>query len=839
MITRNKRKFGNNMNTILPNDPESSDSENITTPKKNKKNDKNTSEETVLKPRKITFTVVKEEPKEFSLDSESLSDEESFYEDIEYFEENLDDNDLETLRLYKKTDPFLYEKFKKAKDLIKSREISLKDILSAKISDDKRATLIELYECFRQMYPGTQEYIDCRNSIKTLFNRFIETSKEIEKNSNSLLEKEPFVSEADLFRKNIKELVCSSENRKVLEEKVNEFEDSGREDKLKIKTWLKTALALPFDKISYHSYDIKQKLKETFDYISKKLYGMQNVKERLMIFLNKKLHQKEIKGCNIALLGGVGVGKCHGKNTPILMYDGTIKMVQDIKVGEKIMGDDSMPRNVLSLARGKEKMFKIRQISGCDYVVNKSHILSLKKPSINGNFEIVDIPLVNYLKLSESEKNILRGFKVGVNFFKQEVPYDPYIIGSWLGDTSNDNKTLMKVLRENNMTENRHIPSVYKLNDKETRLKVLAGIIDTNAYLHNNYYVIIENEKLLADDITFLCRSLGFNVNICERKKHSEIYFRLTISGSKLSEIPVFYKTKKVVSLTQIKDVLNTEIIVEHLDIDDFYGFEIDGNHRYLLGDFTVTHNTSVIKCISHVLNIPFAQINFGGVSNVDFILGHEYTFIGSKQGEISRCLTRMGSKNGIIYMDEFNRISDKKEIMSTLLHITDFTQNYEFRDNYHPELVQDLSKIWFVYSMNHLPEDKALADRLEVIDVDGYLPEERKHIAKEYVFKKILEELKINIDIQITDDAYTKIVTLTGEGRQGVRNLERYVNLIIEKVYFFLCNLEVNTYNYKWYKKMEESFNKNSKKLSINEDIVSEILKDCQKEEVFHNMYL
>ena len=73
-----------------------------------------------------------------------------------------------------------------------------------------------------------------------------------------------------------------------------------------------------------------------------------------------------------------GRGKCLGKNTPILMYDGTIKLVQDICAGDVIMGDDSTPRNVLSIARGRETMYRVKETNGPGYVVNESHILSLK-----------------------------------------------------------------------------------------------------------------------------------------------------------------------------------------------------------------------------------------------------------------------------------------------------------------------------------------------------------------------------------------------------------------------------------------------------------------------------
>ena len=73
-----------------------------------------------------------------------------------------------------------------------------------------------------------------------------------------------------------------------------------------------------------------------------------------------------------------GRGKCLGINTPILMHDGTIKKVQHVMVGDKLMGDDSSPREVLSLARGREKMYKITSLEDDEsYIANESHILSL------------------------------------------------------------------------------------------------------------------------------------------------------------------------------------------------------------------------------------------------------------------------------------------------------------------------------------------------------------------------------------------------------------------------------------------------------------------------------
>jgi len=102
-----------------------------------------------------------------------------------------------------------------------------------------------------------------------------------------------------------------------------------------------------------------------------------------------------------------GRGKCLGKDTPILMYDGSKKLVQDISIGDLLMGDDCIRRKVLSIARGREMMYKISEI-GSDrfYIVNESHILSLK----NEKNEILDIEVKDYLEMKDVSP--LYGFRI-------------------------------------------------------------------------------------------------------------------------------------------------------------------------------------------------------------------------------------------------------------------------------------------------------------------------------------------------------------------------------------------------------------------------------------------
>ena len=84
------------------------------------------------------------------------------------------------------------------------------------------------------------------------------------------------------------------------------------------------------------------------------------------------------KNENVLVTAHTGSGKCFCKNTPILMFDGTIKMVQDVKVGDLLMGDDSTSRKVLNLASGSEMMYNITLSNGDSFTCNESHILCLK-----------------------------------------------------------------------------------------------------------------------------------------------------------------------------------------------------------------------------------------------------------------------------------------------------------------------------------------------------------------------------------------------------------------------------------------------------------------------------
>ena len=344
-------------------------------------------------------------------------------------------------------------------------------------------------------------------------------------------------------------------------------------------------------------------------------------------------------------------GKCLGVDTEILMYNGNTKKVQDVIEGDLLMGDDSTPRKVLSLARGKEQMYKVETKKGEGYIVNESHILSLKCATNHSKAlkkgTVIDISVLDYLKLPKSfhgKSGALYGYRVPIEFPEFSLPFDPYMMGYWLGYGSSrgtvisckdsrvlhyfahnlkqyklsliyasqcdysicgnqlvGNNIMLNTLMDLDLIKNKHIPLIYKCNSRENRLKLLAGCIDSDGHLIKNggFEFTHKNERLL-DDIIYLARSLGFS---CDKKikkksrnykgeKKCGTYFRLRITGKGLDEIPNIVPRKKSPPKRQIKDLLNYRIKLTKLDVDDYYGFEIDGNRRFVLGDFTVTHNT-------------------------------------------------------------------------------------------------------------------------------------------------------------------------------------------------------------------------------------------------------
>lgn len=455
--------------------------------------------------------------------------------------------------------------------------------------------------------------------------------------------------------------------------------------------------------------------------------------------------------------------KCISPNTQIPLWNGETKLASEVKINDKLIGDDGKIRTVNNIITGKGKMYDIIQANGDTYTVNDQHILTMhmpdhkvifwnstkcgwtvlwwdnaskkihaktcrafvpeipcdycdvlltdnlnrhirrchsdmpitKKPRksptiepenthevVNAKIKLVkfcesipdnnvfDISIQDFMNLDETTQKRLAGVRGQcVQWTKKDVELDPYVLGLWLGDgmqtgynyacygekdpeiidylnewgTQNDATNTQKntyvysitstsnfgkkgyaplktKLDKYNLVKNKHIPLDYLVNDRDTRLKVLAGIIDTDGSVSRNGSRIsitqgLDHEKLIHD-IVYLARSLGFYCSLTTKKttwtwkdeRKEGLAFNVNISGD-IDDIPTKLPRKKCRTTIINNTAKSTGFIqIKESNIKDYVGFEIDGNQRFVINDFTVTHNCANIFATRFIVDIDDAK---------------------------------------------------------------------------------------------------------------------------------------------------------------------------------------------------------------------------------------
>jgi len=196
---------------------------------------------------------------------------------------------------------------------------------------------------------------------------------------------------------------------------------------------------------------------------------------------------------------------------------------------------------------------------------------------------------------------------------------------------------------------------------------------------------------------------------------------------------------------------------------------------------------TKIVRTLASILSLPFEQISMGGVTDSSFLDGHSYTYEGARPGKIVESLKKLGCKNGILFFDEVDKIgmsSKYLEVSNQLLHITDFTQNTHFCDKYLPELPLDLSKIWFVFSLNDENlMDPILKNRMNLIKVPGYSPKDKIQIIDKFLVKQICESLQMDqTQIILTLEVKNHIIFKCSQ-EEGIRDLKRAIEALYRKL--------------------------------------------------------
>ena len=491
-----------------------------------------------------------------------------------------------------------------------------------------------------------------------------------------------------------------------------------------------------------------------------------------------------------------GSGKCQKYGTLILMFDGSIKKIEDIVNGDKIMGPDSKSRTVINTTKGRGEMFEVIPNKGRSFTCNKAHVLTLMgaKPLIKkvnnkctvkytteGKLkskvftteeeatkfmkalkeDIYDIELADYMT-SKINKKYAKLFHVGIEFPDRPVPIDPYMIGYCLGNGDskfleindienkvNDYEKMILSSGENFIKKkedislnviddlnNKHIPDIYKINSREKRFRILKGLINSNNTNYEDNYEIIQKSKQLADDIEYLCFSLGLMVTKELVIKDGE-YWKLNIFKN---EIFSNLEGKKCENL--FKDELCHDFTIKPVGIDNYAGFQLTGDGRYLLDDFLVTHNSCTMVGLAE-----YYSNNPGEYEHIYILEKGPSTLQDMRHQIVCRC-----TKDKY----ETNKVKQAMDAKSRSTNITNVLKSWYTITTYKKFASEILTmtdvQIKAKYSRCHIYIDEAHA--LRNVEEEARAPKKsednkKKKIVNSEAYKMIWKELTLLIQLK------------------------------------------------------------------------------------------
>jgi SpoVK/Ycf46/Vps4 family AAA+-type ATPase len=372
----------------------------------------------------------------------------------------------------------------------------------------------------------------------------------------------------------------------------------------------------------------------------------------------------------ILLYGPPGCGKCLARDTPVLMHSGDVKLVQDVAAGDWLMGDDSTPRLVLSTTTGREQMARVSFAASASFSCNMSHVLSLKlrdAPSLlqRANSRDVVVEWFDAPRHSDGTVAMLlrrtRTFHSDVSarkFVARLRDMEPLAVAAdetvdiSVRDLLNEKRVAKATLvrldayraaavdfaplavepcdaRRVGATARHRIVSVYKRAARSTRLELLAGVCDVRASplgSSGSIEVRCDGESALADDVAFVARSLGLLAVVRNDRVHID-------------------------TSAQQREAFAIEVLGD----GQYFGFELSGNHRFVLAhNFVVSHNTLLAKAIANQAGANFISIK--GPELLD-------KYVGESEKAVRQVFARAAAASPcIIFFDELDALCGRRQ---------------------------------------------------------------------------------------------------------------------------------------------------------------------------------
>jgi hypothetical protein len=352
--------------------------------------------------------------------------------------------------------------------------------------------------------------------------------------------------------------------------------------------------------------------------------------------------------------------ECYDPETEIMMSDWSFKKIKDIEIGDKVMISGGIIKNVVKKTFGNTDMYSVKQKWGNDYIVSENHRLVLEQYIYNGRdkskkrIEKIMTPK-EYMSLSKYKKQHTFSVKSKpIDCVDSElITIHPYLLGLWIGDGRKNEFTIIvnkdkdpelldylgkmsqifnipfeikkstsksavyfkfkginKELEKINVRNNKHIPYFYKTSSIDTRLQLLAGLLDSDGYSDKNKNCITfgMKNKAIIEDIRIIAMSCGLS---CSNVKEKNTNFKtksynISISGN-LSIIPSIIERKSFNDYSELYSNRRCGMDIEYLGKGDYVGIQVDGTNdderKLILSDFTISLNSGKWLSPNNILN--------------------------------------------------------------------------------------------------------------------------------------------------------------------------------------------------------------------------------------------